>query len=90
MVVCQDCATMHTCRICGVTEQCEDEITPGTCDFREHYKAHGYCVGKLPDSEKLLFFADDIFTVEQAECSRCGEGFASNTFCAKCQEVLRK
>ena len=87
MSLCEDCKTMHTCRICGITEQCKDEIDPGTCDFRVHNQAHGNCQGTLSLKEKILFYGvKDIFIVSRDECSGCGEGFASNTFCKVCVE----
>lgn len=84
--LCDDCKTMHTCRICGITEQCRDEIDPGMCDFRVHTNSHGECMGRLTLKEKMLFFFEDFMIVEQTECSGCGNGFAVNTYCAECVE----
>lgn len=84
-MICDDCKTMHTCRICGVTEQCADEINPGTCDFREMNQAHGNCQGELSLKEKMAFYGmADIYIVPKDECTGCGQGFASNTYCQVC------
>lgn len=75
----------HTCVICGVTEECKDEINPGTCDFRVSTNAHGKCQGQLTLKEKIAFYGTgDIYIVPRAECSGCGDGFASNTYCSVC------
>ncbi len=78
---------IHECKICGLQEECLDEIpeTMGTCDFRTQYNAHGYCVEKLTLKERIAFYGDkDIYIVERSECTHCGDGFASNTFCKVC------
>ena len=47
---------MHHCLICHTIEECQDEIDPGTCDFRELFQAHGYCIAKLTPKEQKKFF----------------------------------
>ena len=89
MSLCDDCKTMHTCRICGLKEQCKDEINPGTCDFREHLQAHGNCIGDLTLKEKIIFYGDSLYIVNSVDCSKCGKGFASNTYCQRCVESAK-
>jgi len=82
-----DTPIYHTCKICGETDQCKDQTYPGTCDFRELDKAHGYCMGALNVRERIKFFGDGIQIVSEAECTGHGNGFAVNTFCEACVEA---
>lgn len=42
----------HHCSICGITEECMED----DCDFRTTYGAHGYCIAKLSDRERVKFY----------------------------------
>jgi len=42
----------HRCSLCGITEKCKE----GACDFRTTYGAHGYCIAKLSDPERVKFY----------------------------------
>ena len=86
-----DYKTIHTCKICRLTEQCKNEMEYGTCDFRELNQAHGYCQANLTVKERVLFYGkDDIYIVEKEKCSQCGNGFTLNTFCKQCVETAKK
>lgn len=49
--------TKHHCLICDEIAICLDEVEghEGTCDYRNMYLAHGYCLAQLPKEDQAVY-----------------------------------
>ncbi len=46
----EDEPVIHYCWVCDVEEECREE----KCDYRDRFKCHGYCMGKVKNALLLV------------------------------------